>query len=176
VAANVAPPLVLEDPHDNPEQYEFVRGCWRKKESAGRADHSDIEFVVLSLLRPIAQRLGARVKQEWTVVHGPEKIIPDVTFSFPNPEIRDGYLVAPAFLVVESRSSGQRLRTLIDKCRLDHHRMGTPFCWILDTDEETAYECHQDMKGMHRLVETLTAGPEISLSAAEVFSQFRGLK
>jgi Uma2 family endonuclease len=177
VAANATPPpLVLENPHDSPEQYEFVRGQWRKKESVGRGDHSDIEFVVLSLLRPIAQRLGARVKQEWTVAYGTEKIIPDVTFSFPNPEIRDGYLVAPAFLAVESRSSGQRLKRLVDKCRLDHHRMGTPYCWILDTGEEAAYECHKEMSGMHRLVETLTAGPEIRLSADEIFAQFRGLK
>lgn len=98
MAANPAlPPLVLENPHDDPEQYEFLRGQWRKKEAVGRADHSDIEFVVLSLLRPIAQRLGARVKQEWTVVQGAEKIIPDVTFSFPNPGVCEGYLVAPAF-------------------------------------------------------------------------------
>jgi Uma2 family endonuclease len=177
VAANPAPPpLTLENPHDDPEQYEFLRGQWEKKESVGRGDHSDIELVVLSLLRPFAQRIGRRVKQEWTVVLGMEKIIPDVTFSFPNPEIRDSYLVAPAFLVVESRSTGQRLKRLVDKCRLDHHRMGTPYCWILDTDEEAAYECHKEMNGMHRLVDTLTAGPDISLSTGEVFEQFRGLK
>lgn len=177
MAANPAPPpLTLENPHDDPEQYEFLRGQWEKKESVGRGDHSDIELIVLSLLRPFAQRIGARVKQEWTVVLGMEKIIPDVTFSFPNPEIRDGYLVAPAFLVVESRSTGQRLERLVDKCRLDHHRMGTPYCWILDTDEEAAYECHKEMNGTHRLVDTLTAGPDISLSTGEVFEQFRGLK
>jgi Uma2 family endonuclease len=96
-----------------------------------------------------------------------------VTFSFSNPEIREGYLVAPAFLAVESRSRHQRIKSLLDKCRVDHHRMGTPYCWIVDTEEEGAYECHKEMNGMHRLVDTLTAGPDISLSVAEIFKQFK---
>lgn len=166
-------PLVLTDPHDNPEHYEFLRGHWAKKKSVGRADHSNIEIIIWVLLRPIAASLNARVIHEWTIVYGPEKIIPDVTFSFPSPEIREGYLVAPAFLVVECRSAGQKLKTLLDKCRMDHHRMGTPYCWIVDTEEECAYECHKAMNGTHRLVDTLTAGPDVSLSVAEIFEQFR---
>jgi Uma2 family endonuclease len=172
VAANTAP-LVLNDPHDNPEHYEFLRGRWSKKESVGRADHSDMEVVVSTLLRPIATSLNERVRHEWTIVCGSEKIIPDVTFSFPNPEIHEGYLVAPALLVVECRSTGQKLKTLLDKCRLDHHRMGTPYCWIIDAEEECAYECHKEMNGMHRLVDTLTAGPDVSLSVAKIFEEFQ---
>jgi Uma2 family endonuclease len=172
VAANTAP-LVLNNPHDDPEHYEFLRGRWSKKESVGRADHSDMEVVISALLRPIAASLNARVRHEWTVVYGPEKIIPDVTFSFPNPEVHEGYLVAPAFLAVECRSTGQKLRMLLDKCRLDHHRMGTLYCWIIDAEEECAYECHNGMNGMHRLVDTLTAGPDVSLSVNEIFEAFQ---
>jgi Uma2 family endonuclease len=171
MAVNAMPPLVLESRLDNPEHYEFLRGRWAKKESVGRADHSTIELIIYEMLRPTAKSLGARVLLEWTVVHGQEKIIPDVTFSFPNPQIRNGYLVAPAFLVVESRSKGQRLNTLIDKCLLDHHRMGTLYCWIVDSDEARAYECHHDMGGA-RQVETLTAGPDVSLSVAAIFAEF----
>ncbi|HWF47183.1 MAG TPA: Uma2 family endonuclease [Bryobacteraceae bacterium] len=172
MAANTVP-LALNDPHDNPEHYEFLRGQWSKKESVGRVDHSDIEMIIWALLRPIAITLHARVAHEWTIVYGSERIIPDVTLSFPNPEISDGYLVAPAFLVVECRSRHQRMRTLLDKCRLDHHRMGTPHCWIIDTEEECAYECHKEMNGMHRLVDTLTAGPDVSLGVADIFEEFK---
>jgi Uma2 family endonuclease len=166
-------PLVLEDSHDDPERYEFLRGYWSKKQSVGRADHSNMEAVISRLLLPVATSLKARVLHEWTVVYGLEKIIPDVTFSFPHPSIREGYLVAPAFLAVECRSAGQKLRTLVDKCRLDHHRMGTPFCWIVDVEEECAYECHKAMNGMHRLVDTLTAGPDVSLAVREIFEEFK---
>jgi Uma2 family endonuclease len=169
----MSPPLVLNSPLDNPEHYEFLRGCWSKKESVGRIDHSEIELILRALLQPFAEKLRARVIHEWTVVCGSEKIIPDVTFSFPDPQIRDGYLVAPAFLAVESRSKGQRLKALLDKCRLDHHRMGTPYCWIIDTEEECAYECHKGMNGMHLLVDMLTAGPDINLSVAEIFNEFK---
>ena len=86
---------------------------------------------------------------------------------------RDGYLVAPAFLVVESRPKARGLKSLVDKCRLDHHRMGTPYCWIVDTEEECAYECHKAMNGMHQLVDTLTAGPDIHLAVAEIFNELR---
>ena len=103
MAANVSiPPLILDQPLDNPEHYEFIRGQWLKKHSVGRKDHSNLECQIRLLLEPMAKRLGSAVVQEWTIVHSDEKLIPDVTFSFPNGQERDGYLVAPAFLVVGS--------------------------------------------------------------------------
>jgi Uma2 family endonuclease len=164
MAANVSvPPLVLDQPLDNPEHYEFIRGQWSKKQSVGREDHSELELLITLLLQPVAKRLGSKVLPEWTIVHGDEKLIPDVTFSFPNRTTRDGYLVAPAFLVVETKSKGQRLATLFDKCIHNYHRIGTPYCWVLDREERAAYECHREMAGAHRLVRLLTAGPDISL-------------
>ena len=91
------PPLVLEHPSDNPEHYEFIRGQWLKKRSVGRKDHSQLELEIAVLLQPIAKRLGSMALQEWTIVHSDEKFIPDVTFSFPNWQERDGCLVAPRF-------------------------------------------------------------------------------
>lgn len=172
MATNSAP-LILDDPHDNPEHYEFLRGHWSKKKSVGRADHCDIELIIWALLRPIVSSLNAQVRPEWTIVYGTEKIIPDVTVSYPDPELCDGYLVAPAFLAVECQSKDQRLETLFDKCQLSHHRMGTPYCWIIDLEGECAFEFHKEMNGMIQLVDTLTAGPDIRLSVAEIFAQFK---
>jgi Uma2 family endonuclease len=91
---------------------------------------------------------------------------PTWPYSFKNLEIRQGYLVAPAFLAVESRSTGQRLKALLDKCRLDHHRMGRPYCWVIDAEEECACECHQGMNGMHRRTGT-TQRPKSARSTPE---------
>jgi Uma2 family endonuclease len=169
MAANSSiPPLVLEDPRDNPEHYEFIRGHWLKKQSVGREDHSKLELLVTMLLTPIANRLQCQVFQEWTIVHGEEKFIPDVTFSFPGWTTRDGYLVAPPFLAVETCSQGQRLKSLFDKCLLDYHRIGTPYCWVLDTEEQAAYECHRVADGANRLVTRLTAGPDVAISVLDL--------
>ena len=169
MAANVSiPPLVLDQPLDNPEHYEFIRGQWLKKQSVGRKDHSELELEITLLLLPIAKCLKSEVFHEWTIVHGQEKLIPDVTFSFPNWTERDGYLVAPAFLVVETKSKGQRIATLFDKCVNDYHRIGTPYCWVIDREEQSAYECHRAMAGAHYKVTQLAAGPDISLSVADL--------
>jgi Uma2 family endonuclease len=169
MAANASvPPLVLDQPLDDPEHYEFIRGHGLKKLSVGREDHSELELQITLLLQPIAKQLKAKVLQEWTIVHGEEKLIPDVTFSFADRKTRDGYLVAPPFLVIETKSKGHRLKTLLEKCVEDYHRIGTPYCWVLDSEEQAAYECHRDMNGAHRLVSRLTAGPDIALSVADL--------
>ena len=98
--------------------------------------------VISQLLRPFSKQLGCKLEQEWSVVLGGKKIVPDVTLSYPAPDylVEDGYLVAPAFLVVESRSEGQRLQKLVDKCVQDPAPMGTPHCWLIDIQTEPAYE------------------------------------
>ncbi len=159
---------MLDQPLDNPEHYELIRGQWLKKDSVGRKDHSELELKITLLLQPLAKRLNSEVLHEWTIVNGSEKLIPDVTFSFPNWTERDDYLVAPAFLVVETKSKGQRVQTLFDKCIKDYHRIGTPYCWVLDREEQAAYECHRDMAGSHRRTNLLTAGLEISLAVSDL--------
>ncbi len=99
--------------------------------------------------------MGSTVEEEWTVVYEDEKAVPDTTFSFPSYQERDGYLVAPAFLVVESVSPKQRRRALFDKCRHKYHAWGVPYCWILDLEEEAGYEAHREMNGLFRLANSL---------------------
>lgn len=169
-------PPVLADPYDDPEHYELLSNGWARKESVGREDHSTIGQVLYELLRPYAKRSKCKVKPEWTMVGSGRKIIPDVTLSYPAPHylVDDGYLVAPALLAVESRSKGQRLRSLIDKCVNEHHPMGTPYCWIIDVEGQCAYECHKEV-GKEIKVPTLTLAsfsPALSLSVSEIFKQF----
>jgi hypothetical protein len=92
---------------------------------------------------------------------GNEKFIPDVTLSFPQYQEDDGYLVPPAFPVVESGLKDQRTTYLLRKCRTKYHANGTPYCWVIDSDDKTAYECHKEMNGMFREVDELTAGPDM---------------
>lgn len=154
---------------ENPEFYERIDGRWTRKESVGRDKRSDLEMAILMLLKPFEKTLGGRVRHEWTIAYGRNKLIPDVTFSFPEYKRERGYLVAPAWLVVETSSEDQRLSSLFKKCREQYHPSGTPYCWIIDSDEEVGYECHQEMGGAIRLVEELTAGPEVKISVAEIF-------
>ncbi len=65
------------------------------------------------MLEQFQLKLGGSLEIEWTMLNGPDKLIPDVTFSFPAPKLSDGYLVAPAFLVVEAASKDQSLSSLL---------------------------------------------------------------
>ncbi|MGA8599313.1 MAG: Uma2 family endonuclease [Bryobacteraceae bacterium] len=172
MAIHVVPPLVLADPSDDPEHYEFLNGQWVKKD-VGRKEHSKMGRILFNLLLPFARQLNCALDTEWTIVQGRKKIIPDVTMSFPAPDysMSDGYLVAPAMLVVETRSPRQRLSKLIDKCLNDHFGMDNRTCWIVDIEQELGYECKAET-GQAVVVETLTAGPAIRIPVASVFSAF----
>ena len=172
MATQSIPPLVLADPSDDPEHYELLNGRWMKK-AVGRKEHSKMGRILFSLLLPFAEKLNCALETEWTVIQGEKRIIPDVTMSYPAPDyaISDGYLVAPAFLVVETRSPGQRLRTLIDKCQVDHFEMGNSTCWIIDTEEEHGYQCQHGAPPS--VVEVLTAGSDIQIPVVSMFEAFR---
>lgn len=171
-ATPVTPFSYGHDDSNDPEYFEIVGGRWIKKESVGRRRHSQLNSIVTDLLTPFAEKLGGTVTHEWTIVRGEERVIPDVTFSFPNFEERDGYLVAPAFLVVESLSPGQRLNAMSRKCTDVYHQWGTHYCWILDYRNEQAYEVHQEAipDGPQSI---LTAGSEIQLHVDEIYSRLR---
>jgi hypothetical protein len=113
MAIQSVPPLVLSDPTDDPERYEFLSGHWVKKD-VGRKEHSKMGRVLFELLQPFAEKLGCELELEWSVIKNGERIIPDITMSFPAPDFRveNDYLVALAFLVVKTRSRNQRLRSL----------------------------------------------------------------
>ncbi len=171
MATELAHPGVYAD--DDPEHYELLDGQMVRKASVGRKKHSDLETIVLGMLKPHAQKARASVAHEWTMLNGRDKLIPDVTFSFPDPKLEDGYLVAPAFLVVETSSQDQSLSSLFKKCRQKYHPFGTPYCWIIDSEEEAGYECHKSDNGLFRLVDVLTAGPEISIGVSSIFEELR---
>ncbi len=165
--------LPFEQLDDDFEHYEVLDGCMVLKQSVGRKKHSQLGRIIRSLLVPFQQKLGGDLEGEWTMLNGPDKLIPDVTFSFPNPTISDGYLVAPAFLVVETSSKDQSLSSLFRKCRDKYHVFGTPYCWIVDSEEEAAYECHKADNGLFRLVDTLTAGPDVALAVSAIFNELK---
>lgn len=166
----VSPDLRLDD---NPEHYELLNGRMVRKASVGRKKHSQIERIIRGMLEPHRQRLGGSLEMEWTMLNGPDKVIPDVTFSFPEPKLSDGYLIAPAFLVVETASKDQSLSSLLRKCRDRYHPFGTPYCWVIDSEEEAGYECHKADNGLFRLVDVLTAGPGVNISVAEIFDELK---
>ena len=174
MATRTIPPLVLTDPTDDPELYELLDGRWLKKESVGHIRHSRMCRILFDLLLPFCKRYGLAVEREWTVIRDGKKIIPDVTVSYPQPQPQEGYLVAPAFLAVETKLPGQRLQKLINKCLIDHHSMGTPYCWILDIEEELGYECHCET-GKAIVVPVLTLGNcqwPINLPVKTIFNAF----
>ena len=165
--------LPVEQLDDDFEHYELLDGRMVRKESVGRKKHAQLGRIIRSLLVPFQQKLGGDLESEWTVLNGPDKLIPDVTFSFPSPTLSDGYLVAPAFLVVETSSKGQSLSSLFRKCRDKYHPFGTPYCWVIDLEEEAGYECHKADNGLFRLVETLTAGPDVVLAVSAIFKELK---
>ena len=122
------------------------------------------------MLAPLDHAQKSLAVTEWTVAHGRDKAIPDVTVSFPDWAEQEGCLVAPAFLVVESVSYKQRLPKLFEKCFETYHPWGVPYCWIVDP-EGGAYEAHKNQGGLVRPVETLTAGPNISLKLSDIFAE-----
>ena len=171
----MATELVSPDLHfdDNPERYELLDGRRIRKASVGRLKHSQVERIVWELLKPYRQKVGGSLEIEWTMLNGQDKVIPDVTFSYPEPKLSDGYLVAPAFLVVETASKDQSLTSLLRKCRDRYHPFGTPYCWVIDSDEEAGYECHKADNGLFRLVDVLTAGPDINLPVNAIFDELK---
>ena len=160
------PPLELLD-----EKYlEYLDGQWIKKESVGRKEHEAVTQVIYNFLNRYRSLVGRKLAQHWTIILGPDKAEPDVTLSHPVYNTHQGYLVSPAFLVVEVRSYGQTLPYLVNKCTNRYHRAGIPYCWIIDADSQTGYECHRE--GLHpQRVETLTAGPIITVPVPQIFEE-----
>ncbi len=161
--------------YDNLDHYERIGGQLIKKESVGRKQHSQLERIVRDLLTPFTTKLGGIVEHEWTIQQGDDKLIPDVTMSFPEYEENDGYLLAPAFLVVETSSKGQTPSLLAKKCRDHYHPWGTPYCWLIDTQKQAGFECHLQKGGSYTQVEVLTAGPDIQIPVSGIFQAFAAL-
>ena len=97
--------------------------------------------------------------------------MPDVTLAFPDSVIREGFVLAPVQLIVESVSTEQRHNKLFQKCFDIYHAWGIPYCWVIDPDEKSAYEVHRDWGGLVRPASTLTAGQEIRLDLGTIFTE-----
>lgn len=126
-------------------RYEFVDG--RLVERAVPGDvHAQFQAAVADLLRPLAQSIGAKVRQEWSVNRtelGKEYMTPDVMMSFPGEYRRTkiGHLVAPAFLCIEITSPGQNEENAISKAQR-YHAWGIPNCWVIDPESRLCLEYH----------------------------------
>ena len=132
--------------------------------------HENVTQAVYNLLNRYRLPVGSKLAQYWIMILGPDKAEPDVTLSHPVYSIYQGYLVSPAFLVVEVRSYGQTLPYLVNKCKNRYHRAGIPYCWIVDADNQTGYKCQRESPHPQQ-VEALTAGPIIKVTVAQIFEE-----
>ncbi len=133
-------PLDLET---EPEKYCERFDGQLVERNVGGGTHSDVQYNLLALLKPIAALRNARVRQEWSLAHADEWMTPDVMLSFPG-ELREdarGYLLAPAFLCIEIRSPSQSETELFRKCRR-YRDWGVPHCWIIDPEAQACFEYH----------------------------------
>jgi hypothetical protein len=88
------PELYIDD-----SEYERFEGVLSRRPAPGLA-HADFQHHITGLLRPVEERLGGRVAQEWSISDGSGNwLTPDVTFSYPEfKTTRRGHLLAPVYL------------------------------------------------------------------------------
>jgi hypothetical protein len=98
----ISAPLDLET--ERAKYFEYLDGQFLER-ALGTDLHSDCQFNLTRLLKPIAKQANAKVRQEWTLAHGDDWLTPDVMLSKPNdfPVDGRGYLTAP--LTSASKSS-----------------------------------------------------------------------
>ncbi|MDQ2844279.1 MAG: Uma2 family endonuclease [Acidobacteriota bacterium] len=152
------------------EKYlEFIDGHYQER-FLGTGTHSDCQFNVTSLLKALAKQRGAVARQEWTIAHGDNWLVPDVTLSFNYTEDARGYLTSTPHLVVEILSPGQTEGELFRKC-LRYHSWGIPHSWVIDPQTKICFEHHGGSD--FTLIEAnghLTAG-DVRIAAADIFAE-----
>ncbi len=153
---------------------EYIDGRWIPKPDLGRLDTSETIQAILTSLRPLRETVGGQILSGWHMLAVPDLLRPDVVMSFPRYSNYDGYLVAPAFLTVEVRVDKEQVSSLVRKCRQRYHPFGTPFCWIIDIANREGYEFHRD-SDEPVIRQTLTAGPNVSLSVEQIFNEVKRL-
>ncbi len=153
---------------DLEKHLEFVDGCLLER-PLGTGPHSDLQFTITRLLKPLAKQHGFIARQEYTFAHGTEWLVPDVLVASQHlREDHRGYLVTTPHLCVEILSPGQNESELFRKCRR-YHAWGVPHCWVIDPAPRACFEYHGGTS--FSLVEpdgTLSAEP-LHLSAAELW-------
>ncbi len=156
-----------------PDKYiEFIDGQYVER-PLGTGTHSDCQFNITRLLKALGRQHGMIARQEYTIAHGREWLIPDiavVTAEFQ--EDTRGYLLTTPHLCVEILSPGQSESELFRKCRR-YHAWGVPHCWVIDPGAQACFEFHGG--DTFQLIEpnaTLTAG-DLKLPASEIFAEER---
>jgi len=168
MATALNPPLDLDIERE--KYLEFVDGHYVER-FLGTGTHSDCQFNVTRLLKTLGKQKGFIARQEYTIAHGKEWLIPDVAVVTEDfQEDNRGYLTSTPFLCVEILSPGQSESDLFRKCRR-YHSWGVPHCWIVDPQTTTCFEHHGgDSFKMVESDGTLTAG-DLQLAVAAVFAE-----
>jgi Uma2 family endonuclease len=160
--------LDLEQEHA--KYFEFIDGHYVER-YMGTDLHSDVQFNLTRLLKTWAKQNNAKARQEWTVAHAEDYLIPEVVVTQPGFAATDarGYLISTPHLCVEILSPGQSESDLFRKCRR-YHSWGIPHCWVIDPVAKACFEYHGgDTFTLVELDKTLTAGP-LQLPASEIFA------
>jgi Uma2 family endonuclease len=149
---------------------EFIDGQYMQR-VLGAASHSDCQFNLTRLLKPIAKQRGAVALQEWTIARRDDWLTPDVTFASTNyTEDARGYLTSTPHLVIEILSPGQTEDELFRKC-LRYDAWGIPHSWVVGPQAKLCFEHHGGSD--FTLIEAnghLTAG-DILIPVAEIFAE-----
>jgi len=142
---------------------EYVDGILHPK-AMPTTVHALIQFALSILLR----RQGIQALSEVTVrINAAKFLIPDVVAAT---VIQRPYPTEPVLLCVEILSPSDRLGAMLAKCE-QYHDWGVPFCWVIDPDQQTAWQYHAGGEPLH--VERggeLVAG-ELKVSLEELFSE-----
>ncbi len=168
MATHVTTPLDLE--LEKEKYFEQIGGKLLQRELGG-GTHSQLQYKLLTLLKPVALERKAQVWQEWSLAHGDDWMIPDVMMSFPGPIREDfrGYLIAPAFLCIEIVSGSQSEAEQLRKC-YRYYEWGVPHSWVINPKGHACFEYHGG-EGFVLAPEdgVLTAG-DIRVPISEIFA------
>jgi Uma2 family endonuclease len=111
---------------------EYIDGVVRAK-SMPTLNHARIQFRSCELLTA----RGYEALPEITVRLTPSKyLVPDVVA---DRKLEGPYPTRPVPLVTEILSPDERLDKTLAKCT-DYHAWGTPYCWVIDPEEEIAWD------------------------------------
>ena len=142
---------------------EYVDGVLHPKPMPTKL-HALAQCMLIVLLR----RQGVEALAEVTVrLTATEYLIPDVIAA---PTIQSPYPTEPVLLCVEILSPEDRVGAMLAKCE-QYHAWRVPFCWIVDTEKQTAWQYHSASEPERvESGSTLTAG-QLAVRLEEVFSE-----
>ena len=165
----VSAPLDLET--ERAKYFEYLDGQFLER-ALGTDLHSDCQFNLTRLLKPIAKQANAKVRQEWTLAHGDDWLTPDVMLSKPNdfPVDGRGYLTAAPHLCVEILSPSQSESELFRKCAR-YHSWVVPHCWVIDPQAKACFEYHGGADFTFIEQDGILTAGDIRIPVSELFAE-----